>query len=257
MKNTILSENDAQLLEKALLRYGRILTIGDLMSVFQGRYSSFSAHNRINLLTSLGWLRRIKRGLYLIIDSLVARSQIDVPLTSIANALMRDSYISLSHALNYYQLFDQYSPTVVSITFTANKKYLFDNYIFRYLKVKKNMYFGFTEKIVDGKKVRIAEAEKALIDYLYLDKSFESVNLVFEKLKEYSQELDLKKLQKYALRSGLTISRKIGFMLDQLGLDSTHLHGIICKNRSISKLTAESKSFNAKWRLYYDNRIIG
>lgn len=257
MKNTILSENDALLLEKALLQYGRILTVDDLMNVFQGHYSRFSAHNRINLLTSLGWLRRIKRGLYLIIDNIPARSQIDVSLASIANALMLDSYVSLSHALNYYQLFDQYSPTVVSITFTVNKKYLFDNYIFRYLKVKKSMYFGFTEKIIDGKKVRMAEAEKALIDYLYLDRSFECASLVFEKLKEYSQELDLKKLQKYALHAGLTVSRKIGFMLDQLGLDSTSLHEITCKNRSISKLTAKSKSFNAKWRLYYDNRIIG
>lgn len=257
MKNTILSEKDSGLIEKAILKYGRILTVDKLMSVFKEYYSTSSAHNRISLIAKAGWLRRIKRGLYLIIDSITARFQVDVSLYSIANALMRDSYVSLSHALNYYQLFDQYSATIVSITLDVNKKYIFDDYIFRYSKVKKNMYFGFTEKIINGKKIRLAEVEKALIDYLYLDKSFGSASLVFEKLKEHHHELDIKKLQEYATRSGFTIARKIGFMLDQLGLDSHILHLYIEKNRGISRFTTDSKIFNAKWRLYYDDRIIG
>lgn len=257
MKNTILSEKDAQLIEKAILKYGRILTVDNLMSVFKEDYSLSGAHNRISLVAKAGWLRRIKRGLYLIIDSLTARSQIDVSLLSIANAIVSNSYVSLSHALNYYQLFDQYSATVVSITSDVNKKYILDDYIFRYSKVKKDMYFGFTEKMINGKKIRLAEAEKALIDYLYLDKSFGSASLVFEKLKEHHRELDIKKLQEYATRSGFTISRKIGFMLDNLGLDSHSLHLFIEKNRGVSRCTTDSKIFNAKWRLYYDDRITG
>lgn len=257
MKSTILSEKDAILIEKAILKYGRNLDVRDLISIFRDEYSEASAHNRINLLVRAGWLRRLKRGLYLIIDSLTARSQIDVPLLSIANALVKDSYVSLSYALNYYQLFDQYNTTVVSVTAVDNKKYLIDNYTFRYSKVKKDMYFGFTEKIINEKKVRLAEAEKALIDYLYLDKSFWSASLVFEKLREYHQELDLNKLQEYAVRSGLAVARKIGFLLDQLNLDSTLLFRKVQGNRSVSRFTADSKLFNAKWRLYYDDGIIG
>lgn len=257
MKNTILSEKDARLIEKAILKYGRIVNIGDLMHIFQKEYSKESAHNRINMLSRAGWFRRLKRGAYLIIDSLTSRSQIDVSLLSIANALMKNSYVSCAHALNYYQFFDQYSATVVSITAVENKKYLLDGYIFKYSKVKQNMYFGFTEKIIDGKKVLLAEAEKALIDYLYLDKSFSSASLVFEKLKEHHRELDLKKIQEYAMRSGFTMARKIGFLFDQLKLDSTSIHHFIGKNRGVSYFTADSRIFNAKWRLYYDNRIIG
>lgn len=257
MKNTILSEKDARLIEKAILKYGRILNIHDLVNIFQNEYSVSSAHNRINLLSRVGWLRRLKRGSYLIIDSLTSRSQIDVSLVSIANVLVKNSYVSCAHALNYYQLFDQYSATIVSVTTKESKKYLFDGYIFKYSKVKNGMYFGFTEKIIDGKKVRLAEAEKALIDYLYLDKSFAGASLVFEKLREHYRELDIKKLQKYAVRSGLTITRKIGFMMDCLKIDSTFLHEALRKNRGVSRFTANSKIFNAKWRLYYDDRIIG
>ncbi len=257
MKSTILSEKDSKLIEKSILKYGRILNVRDLMSLFQEEYSKASAHNRINLLSRAGWLRRLKQGLYLIIDSLTARSQIDVSLLSIANALAEGSYVSLSHALNYYQLFDQYSTAVVSINVTSSKKYLFDGYTFRYIKVKKDMYFGFTEKIINGKKVRLAEVEKALIDYLYLDKSFGGASLVFEKLRDDNRELDLKKLQEYASRCGLAVARKMGFMLDHLNLASTLLHRVVKNNRSTSRFTADSRIFNAKWRLYYDDRITG
>ena len=256
MKSTILSEKDAQLIEKSILQYGRILTIHNLMGIFQGEYSSASAHNRISLLARSGWLRRLKQGLYLIIDSLTARSQVDVSLLSIANALVEDSYVSLSHALNQYQLFDQYSSTVVSITTREQKKHRVDQYTFQYSKVKKDMYFGHTEKLINGKTVRLAEAEKALIDYLYLDNSFGSASLVFEKLRDHHQSLSIDTLQTYALRSGITVQRKVGFLLDALQLDSTKAYQGVNNNRGTSRFTKESKIFNAKWRLYYHHPII-
>lgn len=257
MKNTILSEKDIRLIKKAILKYGRILTVLDLMNIFQEEYETASAHNRINLLARVGWFRRMKRGLYLIIDSLTARSGIDISLLSIANVLVLDSYVSLSHALNYYQLFDQYSATIVSITSMSNKKYLFDDYTFQYSKVKKNMYFGFTEKMVGGKKVRLAEAEKALIDYLYLDKSFGSASLVFETLRDHHRTLNLNTLQTYAAAAGITMQRKIGFMLDALKLDSTKSYQTVKGNRGTARFTHDARVFNAKWRLYYDDRIVG
>jgi predicted transcriptional regulator of viral defense system len=257
MKNTILSENDAKLIEKAILKYGRILNSNDLTTIFEEEYSQVAAHNRINTLARSGWLRRIKQGLYLIIDSLAARSQNDISFLSIANALVVDSYVSLAYALNQYQLFDQHSTIIVSITSERNKKYVFDGTTFKFAKVKQELYFGFTEKIIEGKKVRIAEAEKALIDYLYLDKSFGSASLVFEILRDHHQELDLKKLQEYAVRSGNTLARKIGFILDELQLDTSKVYQVIQKERGSSHFTKDSKLFNAKWRLYYDDRIIG
>jgi len=257
MKSTILSEKDSKLIEKAILQHGRILGIKELLAIFIEEYTVASAHKRIGLLSKAGWFRRIKNGLYLIIDSLTARSQIDVSLLRIANALIKESYVSLSHALNFYQMFDQYASNIVSVTSKANKRYDVDNYTFIFSKVKKEMYFGFSEKIDNGKLIRIADAEKALIDYLYLDKSFGSASMVFEKLRDYHQELDLKKLQEYALRSDTAIQREIGLMLDELKLDSSLLYKTIENNRGTSHFTKDSKLFNAKWRLYYDDRIVG
>lgn len=257
MKHTILSEKDAKLIEKAIIQHGRILSIHNLMIIFKELYTDASAHNRINQLTNAGWLRRIKQGLYLIVDSLSARSQNDTSLYIIANSLVSDSYVSLSYALNYYQMFDQYDRTITSITIKNSKKYNFDNHTYKYSKVKKDIYFGFVEKRENNKIIKIAEAEKALIDYLYLDKSFGSASLVFEKIRDHHLELDLDKLQAYAVHSGLTVLRKIGFILDVLKLDSGQAFRALKNKRGSSYFTADSTSFNAKWRLYYDDRIIG
>ncbi|MEK7527841.1 MAG: hypothetical protein AAB574_02400 [Patescibacteria group bacterium] len=257
MKTTILTEKDTNLIEQIILKYGRIVGIDDLMTIFRIEYSNLSAHNRIQKLTKAGWLKRIKRGLYLVIENLSSRFQNDNSLMLIANALNKSSYISLSYALNYYHMFDQYSKTIVSVTTADSKKYIFDDFVFKFAKVKENMFFGFSQKIEAGKIVRIADVEKALIDYLYLDKSYTSASVVFEKLREYQESLDLNKLQNYALRSDMTIRRKIGFFLDQLGVNTQGLYRILAENKGLSRFTKESKTFNAKWRIYYDNRIIG
>jgi len=257
MKNTILTEKDTKLIEQTILKNGRIVTVDNLMAIFRAEYSELGAHNRIHRLTKAGWLKRIKRGLYLVIENLSSRFQNDNSLLIISNTLNRDSYVSLSYALNYYHMFDQYTKTVVSITTTDSKKYTFDDYVFKFTKIKESMYFGYSQKMESGKFVMIADAEKALIDYLYLDKSFASASLVFEKLRDYGQILDFNKLQDYATKTDITIRRKIGFLLDQLNADTQKLHQSLGDNKGLSRFTHESKVFNAKWRIYYDVRITG
>jgi predicted transcriptional regulator of viral defense system len=256
MKNTILSEKDVNSLSQAIVKYGRILDIKKLKSIFLTEYTASSAHNRINKLVRSGWLMRIKQGLYLIINNLSTREQNDISLMRIANALDGDSYISLAYALNYHQLFDQYSKTIMSVSKKTNKKYRFDGHLYKFSKIKKEMYFGFTEERDDGKMIKIAEAEKALIDYLYFDKSFAGASLVFEKLHDNYQMLDLDKLQDYAARAGTAISRKIGFLLDSASVDSAKLYKSLKNKKGFNRFTSESKLFNAKWRIYYDDRII-
>lgn len=146
MKTTILTEKDTNLIEQIILKYGRIVGIDDLMTIFRIEYSNLSAHNRIQKLTKAGWLKRIKRGLYLVIENLSSRFQNDNSLMLIANALNKSSYISLSYALNYYHMFDQYSKTIVSVTTADSKKYIFDDFVFKFAKVKENMFLVFPKR---------------------------------------------------------------------------------------------------------------
>lgn len=257
MKNTILSEKDTKLIEGLLIRYGRIVSTKDLLSLFSSEYNLASSHNRIQFLAKTGWLKRIRKGLYIVNESISSRFQNELSLIAISHALQPDSYISLAYALNYHQMFDQLTKTVVAITTKESKKYRFDDFTMRFTKVNQDFYFGFEEKVESGYNVNIAEPEKALIDYLYLDKSFTSASLVFEKLQMYYKDIDFIKLQQYASRIGITMVRKIGFLLDQLEMDTHFLLGWIHpKNKGFSKFTPDSKVFNAKWRIYYDDKII-
>jgi len=256
MKNTILSQKDANSLEKAILAFGRIVAASELMMIFTKEYSRSSAHNRIQSLARAGWFLRIKRGLYIITDNLSARSLSDMSLFIISQALNKNSYISLDSALNYYGMFDQYVKNITAINLQFSKKYNFQGNDFKFVKVVKKHYFGFVQVRQDGKIINMASKEKALLDYLYLDNSFYSASLVFEKLKEYGSEMDLDMLQEYSLQYGASVQRKIGFLLDQISIDVDKLLASVKQHKGYSRFTKESKKFNAKWRIYYDDRII-
>lgn len=257
MKNTILSEKDAKIIEKTISQFGRIVSADNLIKIFKEEgYSKASAHNRIQTIHKAGWFLRVKKGLYLIIENLTSRSISDISLLLIAQAIHKESYISLHSALNYYQMFDQYTKTVAVVNYKISKKYKFENHEFQFIKIAKKYFFGFTQIRQDGKLANIATKEKALIDFLYLDKSFYSASLVFEKIKDNKNEINFAKLQDYALKYGASMQRKIGFILDQIGIDSDKLLENVKQQKGFSKFTKESKIFNTKWRLYYDDRII-
>jgi predicted transcriptional regulator of viral defense system len=253
-KNTILSEKDSQIIQEIFLKFGRIVNSKDLLSVFEKEYSKASAHNRIQKLHKLGWFLRIKKGMYLIIDTINSRFMNDKSLFLVAKAIKGKSYISLHSALNYYQMFDQYSTSVAVVNCDISKKYNFANSVIRFIKISKKYYFGFSEIRYEGKVLNMASKEKALIDFLYLDSSFSSASLVFEKMKNHKNIIDFDLLQSMASKFGVSLQRKFGFFLDQLEIDSSFLFEKVSREKGFSKLTKDSKIFNAKWRLYYDDR---
>jgi len=256
MKNTILSEKDARIIERIILKVGKIASTKDLIKIFIEEYSRSSAQNRIQMLAQAGWFLRIKKGFYMIIMDLSSRSISDVSLLVISHALNKDSYISLDSALNYYGVFDQYSKNITAVNLKLSKNYKFQDNNFRFVKVAKKYYFGFEQVRVDGKIINMATREKALLDYLYLDNSFYSASLVFEKLNVYKNDIDFDKLQEYVLKFGISMQRKIGLLLDELNINTDKLFTNSKKYAGSSRFTKESKKFNAKWRLYYDDRII-
>jgi predicted transcriptional regulator of viral defense system len=254
--STILTTKDADLLERAIAKYGHIARFDDLKKVFDGEYKDAEIRHKIARLAKRGWLVRIRKGLYVLVSDMTSLASSNISLLRISNALNSNSYISLSTAFNYYGLIDQLMQTVTAITTTRTKRYQFQGITFTFSKVQEDFYFGFSEKRVEGKLVKIADLEKIVLDYLYLKKDVYSLNLIWEKLTEYKDEFDFAKLQAYALRCNLTLRRATGFLLDQLGENSYELYTSVKGKNGYSRLTSVSKDFNAKWRLYYDHRII-
>jgi len=105
-----------------------------------------------------GELMTLKRGLYLFTDKKVDKVEI-------ARYLYSPCYISLEYALNLYGLIPDVPFAITLITPKTTRKFntVFGQFIYR--SIKKEVFFGFDEVTL------IAEKEKSLTDYLYLNSS--------------------------------------------------------------------------------------
>ncbi|MCX5782431.1 MAG: hypothetical protein NT145_06990 [Elusimicrobia bacterium] len=254
--NTILSGNDAKFLEEAIVRYGRIVSFEQLRDLLKDKYRSIQTiKDRISFLLKSGWLVRIKKGLYVVITDLSSLAFNDISGMAIAQALNRQSYISFENALQYHGMFDQMLSTVDAVTFVRARKYEMQNIQIRFFKIKKDLYFGFSEQHSDKGLVNVANKEKAILDMLYFRSNSYTISLVMEKLKDHKQDIDFLLLKEYALKFGAGIIRKIGFLLDVVGVNTDDLHKKVAGKNSYDRLTKGSKKFNAKWRIYFDDKL--
>jgi len=254
-KNTILTENRLSDIEEIIASSGNIVTAKDIHKVLGKKYSKFALKKKIYQLKEKGWLVPLRRGLYFISD-ISSRGFVNISPVVIAGAFQKDSYVSLDSALSYYGLFEQMLRTVSSVTKFKTKKYVFQNNTYRYMKINKRLYFGFKTENIEGYYAKVAKLEKVILDYLYFKNDTYSIDLVLEKLQKAKDIIDVRKLFIYARKFPETTKRKLGFILDLLKMDTKDLHKTI-KSKGYSKLTANSKKFNSKWRIYYENRFTG
>jgi predicted transcriptional regulator of viral defense system len=257
IKNTLLSQSDYRLLEEVVLACGQVATTEELEKIFAQVYERKDVRaRRISFLAKAGWLVRVKKGLYLVVTDLSSRTAGNVSSLVISNALNRKSYVSFANALNLYGMFDQLTKSVDSVTSLRARSYRFQNMEFRFFRVKEALFFGFVQERAYGNIVNIAEKEKIILDYLFLRRNAATVSLVYEKLKEYREAFDFTKMINYAKVYNLTTQRNLGFLLDAIGVSTDALYEIASRNkRGFSNMHAKAKTFNAKWRLYYDPGI--
>lgn len=262
IKNTLLSETDLGLLESAIVNHGKIVSVDNLKKDVKkrlgNRFSNQILRNQLSALTKKGWLVRLKRGVYLVVTDISTLGMSDVSDYVIAATLSSKSYVSFEAALQYHNMFDQKLLAIDSVTTERNRTYkVAGNKEYRFLHVASDLFFGSTE-VTDsdsGRTFAVADAEKALLDMLYSRADTFSSSLVLEKLTNYGEDLDIKKLSTYALSYSTTVIRKIGFLLDEAGKDSNMLLSDKIKGNTYSKLGDNAKVFNAKWRLYYDDKL--
>jgi len=254
MKRTILSKKELNILEKIISNFGNIVYFDEIKDLFKKEYSYNELKKQISLLSKRGWLVRIKRGVF-VVASLESHNFANVSPLVVSQILVPNSYVSFEFALNNYGLFDQLPNKVISITPLKPKKFTFQDIDYQFSKIKPELYHGYQQILINNRKVKIAELEKIILDYLYFRNDTYSVDLLLEKLRENKSEFYFNKLQKYALEYPLFIKRRLGFLFDLIDIDSNKLHKEVRKNSGYSKLTKNSNKFNSKWRLYYEDRF--
>ena len=143
-----------------------------------------------------GYIKKLSRLFYVFSDWNINEAENNF----IANKLLEPSYISLESALRYYNLI----PEVVFLTtsVTTRKTKLLKSPIgdFQYRKVKEKLFFGY--KIINTGQIayKIADPEKALLDFLYFRSDIKSEGDIFElRINEesYHEVIDQNKLKQY------------------------------------------------------------
>lgn len=141
-----------------LKRKIRILTNLEFARIFglTPDQTEYSLHE----LVGEGLLARLKRGFYIL--------KTDPPLEEeVANALYKPSYISFEYALAYYSIIPEMTYQITSATTKPTRLFSVGHNAYSYHTIKSEAYTGYILSQRGERKFYIAEAEKALVDYLY------------------------------------------------------------------------------------------
>lgn len=176
--------------QKRLTPYGVI----SLENIYKS-FPDFS-YKQISRWQKDGFLIKIKQGFYTFTDQKID----DYFLFLIANKIYEPSYISLEKALKYYGLIPE---EIFQITSVSTKKTnIFNNSIgsFSYRHIKESLFWGYHFISNSNQKVLIADAEKAILDYIYLHSELKTEN-DFKELRinnnSFNENINLDKLNKY------------------------------------------------------------
>lgn len=159
-----------------------------------------SLRNQMTRWTQAGKLVRLKKGLYVLNDE---DRKITPSRQFLAAELYQPSYISMEYALSYYGIIPERVVDVTSIT--TRKTMSFTNVFgtFRYQHIVTRAFTGFVEmKDESGLPYHCAEPEKAVVDFLYLNRHALHDNahrVLHESFRfQHCERLSKKKLYRYA-----------------------------------------------------------
>jgi hypothetical protein len=192
----------------------------DLLKTIQAPYFSRGDHlldgqklfdYQISLWVKKGNLLRLKNGMYAF-----AKDKEKIKGEEIASFLYEPSYLSLESALSWHGFIPEMVYAYVSLTARINRKFTNTFGTFLYRHIKPELFWGYTEIKTEHGHYLLAEPEKALLDYLYLNLSkirneadFDNVRFNMDMIKEklnadkflkYLSAFDVKKMKVWALR---------------------------------------------------------
>lgn len=137
--------------------------------------------------TREGLFIRLKKGLYALKTDLPSDEEL-------ANALYKPSYLSFEYALARYGMIPESPYNLTSATTNPTRLFTISHQTYSYYTIKQRAYTGYYIDTSGGKRVLIAQPEKALADYLYFvaigqrswNDRFDTAKVDKNKLREYA-----------------------------------------------------------------------
>lgn len=250
MKRISLTKDELEVLETTLIKHGSVVTFDQLSTLFNENREYL--RKRISKLTKQGWLKRVKKGVFVISD-LSSRGTLSVSHYAVVNLLVEEAYISFEASLHHHGIYDQLLTNINSISLKQYKKTVIDGYTYTFVKTQPKYYYGWNTHDVDGQSVKVASIEKALIDLIQFHRNRYTIDLVLEKLNQSIDEIDLQKLVNLSIKANITTRRIMGFLLSLSKLNSDQIQESLKNKKGSSTMTKVGTNlYNSRWNLYYD-----
>jgi len=180
-----------------------VISLNDINKEFPKFY-----RHRLTEWQNQGYIKKIIRGFYILSDL----ETNEFTSFAIANKIYEPSYISLESALRYYNFIPEQTFSVTSISTLKTKTFATWIDRFVYSNIIPNLFFGY--EIVHFKNFvfKIADREKAILDYLYFHRHFKTEKDIEElrfNIEEIQATVDRKKLENYLLKYNNKSFKKI------------------------------------------------
>ncbi len=94
----------------------------------------------------------------------------------IANRIYSPSYISFESALAYYRLIPEGVYTITAATSLKTHQFTTSFGSFQYRHLRSELMFGYRLININGQRYKLAEPEKLILDYLYLNTNLQSAH---------------------------------------------------------------------------------
>lgn len=148
-----------------------------------------------------GYIKKIIKEFYIFSDIEINESVLFI----MANKIYKPSYISLEMALSYHNLIPESVYSVTSVTSRLTRNYNTSLGHFVYHKIKPGLMFGYRLVSYKNYNFKMAEAEKAILDFFYINSHLKSDG-DFEELRinkdAFQEKFDIKKAKRYLLQFG-------------------------------------------------------
>lgn len=168
-----------------------IISVGDILKVDPDFHKQ-----RLSEWQRKGYIKKIAKGYYIFSDLEINESLMFI----IANKVLDPSYVSLEMALSYYGLIPESVYGVTSVT--SRKSYKIPSPIgrFSYRQIKPELMFGYQLVQYQNHNFKMAEIEKAILDYFYINSKLNTEG-EFEELRinqdTFKERVDVEKMKRY------------------------------------------------------------
>lgn len=171
-------------------------------------------HHRLVDWQKKGYIKRIANGVYVFADEPLD----EMHLFYLANKIYESSYISLETAFAYYGFIPEAVYRITSVSSKKTSLFQYDNIVFSYRTISPSYNFGYSLVRWKNVTIKIAEPEKAMIDFFYLNPAIRTPEHIEDmrfNIISVKERLDWEKIKNYlTLYDNKNLTMRINLMKD-------------------------------------------